>query len=93
MELQSTKFTLNGRDWLRGLLMAVGSAIFTGLTTSLSSGKIGANDLKIAGIAGLGAGAVYIGKNFFTNDVKTAQRTIDEAVEKELKKKEAQQLR
>lgn len=92
MELQSTKFTLNKQDWLRGLLMAIGSAVFTGLTTSLSSGKIGANDLKIAGIAGLGAGAMYIGKNFFTNDIKTAQKTIDKAVEKAIKKEELQQL-
>lgn len=83
MSLPSNKFSLKKRDWLRGLLVTVGTAFLTGITTSLMNGALpGSDQLKVAGIAGLGAGATYITKNWFTNDVPAAQKTITEAQEK-----------
>ncbi len=79
----SKKFSLTAPDWLKGLLVSVGSSIVSGLIVGLNSGHVNAGTLKTAGITGLSAGLTYIAKNFATNDVAAAQKTIDEAIQKE----------
>lgn len=85
--MESTKYKLTGRDWLKGLLMAVGTAFFTTLTASLNSGALPTlPQLKACSIAGIIAGLFYVGKNFMTNDVPAAIKTLDKAAPEQLTK-------
>lgn len=61
----SSQFTLNIRDVLRGLLIAVLSPVFTVLLTSLNAGAL-TFDWKAIGVVALSAALSYIAKNFFT---------------------------
>lgn len=81
--LPSNKFTLHARDFLKGLLMAFGTAFFTTLTASLVSGSMpNIVQIKFAAIAGVSAGIFYISKNFFTNDIPIAEKILEEAHQK-----------
>jgi hypothetical protein len=61
----SKQYTLNLRDVLRGLLIAVITPVFTILGTSLNAGSL-TFDWKTIGIVALGAALAYITKNFLT---------------------------
>lgn len=59
---------LNLADLGKGVLIAVGTVILTGIATSLQAGKLPTtSELGVLVIAGLGAGAAYLVKNIFTN--------------------------
>lgn len=77
--MKSTRWKLHLGDWLKGLLVTIGTTALTTLGQSLAGGKINAASLKLAGIAGGAAGITYITKNFMTNDVKAATKTIEKA--------------
>ncbi len=68
--MKATTFgTLSWKDSLKGLIVAIGTALITGLMQSLQSGQLpvtGAQLMPIALAAG-SAGLAYIGKNFLTN--------------------------
>lgn len=82
--MQSTRFSLQWRDILKGLLVAFGTAFLTSLTQSLNSGTMPTlAQLKISAIAGVSAIVIYLTKNFFTDDVKVATKTLDDANKKQ----------
>ena len=75
--------------------MAFGTAFLTTLTQVLNSGELPtAAQLKISAIAGISAILFYLLKNFFTDDVKVAEKVIVEAKEQQVKdiQKEADKL-
>lgn len=61
----SKQFSLNGKDLLRGLLVAILSPIFTILIESLNQGSL-TFDWKAIAAVGLSAGLAYLLKNFLT---------------------------
>jgi hypothetical protein len=65
---KSKFFTLNARDFFRGLIVAVGTAIGTGVAAILKTGQIpDSSDMQTIGTAGAAAGVAYLTKNLFTN--------------------------
>lgn len=58
----SKKFSLLGRDYWRGALIAAGTAIFTTIGTVIENGSFVFNWTQIA-ISGIAAGAFYLFKN------------------------------
>ncbi len=81
--MKSTLFTLNWRDFIKGLVMAVVVPVLVTIQESLSAGNI-VFDWKTIGISSLAALVGYLLKNFLTNDVKSAQKTLEVAKEKEV---------
>lgn len=75
------RYSLKLRDWLKGLLMAVGAPVLTFIIDSLNEGELTLNWRKLAVVA-ISAGLMYLLKNFFTDDVKTAVKVLDEAEKK-----------
>jgi len=72
-------FTLSVQDWIKGLIMAVGVAVFSIIETSVSAGIFTFN-LTTVWHAALAAIVVYIGKNFFTPAPKTIE--VDKSITK-----------
>ena len=67
----SNLYTLDFKDLLKGLIVAIGSAVVTTIQTSLQSGSLDFN-WQLIGTAALGAGIANLGKNFFTSaSIKT----------------------
>ena len=67
----SPLYTLDFKDLLKGLIVAIGSAVVTTIQTSLQSGSLNFN-WQLIGTVALGAGIAYLGKNFFTSaSIKT----------------------
>lgn len=61
-------FTLGLRDIAKGFLVAMLTAIITGLGTVLQNGTIPTEtELKNLVLIGLSAGIAYLGKNLLTN--------------------------
>lgn len=65
----SSLFSFNVRDLVKGFLMAIIGVVITGLYTSVQAGSFPLTWIEWAPIVkvGLGAGLAYILKNFFTN--------------------------
>jgi hypothetical protein len=61
----SKLFAINWNDFLKGLIMAVGGAVFTVIENSIEANNFTFNWTNIWHIA-LGAFVLYLGKNFFT---------------------------
>lgn len=61
----SKQFTVNWRDWLKGLLMAVIGAALSPVLESLNAGVF-MIDWKHVAAGAITAGAAYLLKNFFT---------------------------
>jgi hypothetical protein len=61
----SNLYSIDLKDLLKGLIVAVGSAIVTTIQTSLQAGSLSFN-WKLIGTVALGAGIAYISKNYFT---------------------------
>jgi len=67
----SPLYSLDFKDLLKGLIVAIGSAVVTTIQTSLQAGSFDLN-WKLIGTVALGAGIAYLGKNFFTpSSIKT----------------------
>lgn len=66
---QSKFFSLKARDFIKGFIMAVITAIAMGIYTSIDSGTFppDAAGWKTMLLTGLGAGISYLIKNLFTN--------------------------
>lgn len=60
------QYTLNYRDLLRGLLIAVITAVLTSALDALNVGGIDNLNWKSIGVIGLTAGISYLVKNYFT---------------------------
>ena len=82
--MQSTRFSLQWRDILKGVIIAFGTAFLAVLTQSLNSGTLPTMvQLKVSALAGVSAIIVYLTKNFLTDDVKSATKTLEEADKKQ----------
>ena len=66
---QSNFLSLNGKDFLKGLLMAVLVPIFTIVQQSLEAGVLTFN-FKAIGIAAVAGALGYLAKNLFTSNQK-----------------------
>jgi len=64
--MSSTYLSLNKKDFIKGLLMAVLTAVISVVYTSIESGSLEFN-LKSVVIAALSAALAYIMKNALTN--------------------------
>ena len=61
----SSLFSLNFKDFGKGLLVAVGGAVIAAIETSVQAGTFSFDWKAIGGVA-LAAGLSYLAKNFFT---------------------------
>lgn len=61
----SKQFTVNWRDLVKGLVVAIVTPILATVQQSVSAGTLTFNWSLIA-ISGISAGVAYLGKNFFT---------------------------
>lgn len=69
---------LKTKDFLKGLLISVGTAVLVVIQQSLSAGAL-TFDWKAIGMAAAGAAVTYLLKNYFTDDVKEAKKTLIKA--------------
>lgn len=76
--MKSTKWTLQLRDFLKGLLLAVLSPIVPIIIQSISKGVFTLDWALIKTIA-IGAFSAYLMKNLPQDDVKQAQKIVDDA--------------
>lgn len=83
--LPSTQFTLKVRDFLKAALLAVVVPVLVVVQASLSAGELTFNWKQIGTVA-LSAFVAYLAKNFLTNDVPVAEKTIQEAQTKQIEK-------
>jgi len=79
--LPSTIFTLKVRDFLKGLIMAVGTPVLYMVQELIPNWPL--NPIEKAGLSAL---VTYLIKNFFTNDTATAVKVVQEAQEKKIEK-------
>lgn len=84
--MQSTKYTLNARDFIKGLLIAGGVPALLIVQQSIAAGEMVFN-WRTIWMAAVGGFVTYILKNYLTNDVKEAQVTLIKAQEKEVENK------
>jgi len=75
-------FTLNWRDFFKGLILAVIVPVLVTIQTSLAAGNV-VFDWKAIGISSVAALIGYLIKNFFTNDIPVAEKILTEAKAKE----------
>lgn len=64
--MNSSIFTLNTNDFIKGLIMAVLSSVITVIYQTVEAGSL-VFDWKAIGIIALTSGLAYIMKNLFTN--------------------------
>jgi hypothetical protein len=64
--MQSTFLTLNSKDFLKGLVVAVLTTVITIVYTSIQAGSLEL-DWKSIGLTALSSALAYIMKNLFTN--------------------------
>jgi membrane protein implicated in regulation of membrane protease activity len=76
----SKQFSLNINDFLKGLLMAVGTPVIAILISSLQSGSFNF-DWKMIGTVALSSALVYLSKNFFTPSAIVVKDASDKQVE------------
>lgn len=62
--IEKKQFTLQGRDWLKGLLMAVLTPAIVIIQQTISEGQL-TFDWQTIGMAALAGGLAYLSKNLF----------------------------
>lgn len=62
--IEKKQFTLQGRDWLKGLLMAVLTPAIVIIQQTISAGQL-TFDWQTIGMAALAGGLAYLSKNLF----------------------------
>jgi len=77
--MNSSLFTLNSKDWIKGLVVAVLTAVITVVYSTIQTGTL-VLDWKAISIAGISAALAYITKNLLTN-------SSDQFLTKEVNKK------
>ncbi len=80
----SNQFTLNIRDFLKGLVVAVIVPALLAVQQAITNQT--PIDWKLLGGVALASFIGYLIKNFFSNDIPAAQATINEARKKEANK-------
>ena len=74
---KSTRFTLAFRDYGKAFIMAIGVPVLTFILDSLKAETF-VFDWKKLGLIAVSAGVAYLVKNFFTDDIKTAENVLTE---------------
>ena len=88
IEVTSKKYRLNGKDFLKGLFMAVGGGVLMAMQQSMEAEAV-VLKWKAIGMAGLASGVTYLIKNYFQpaqvkHDIsEEQQKTIDKATQPE----------
>jgi hypothetical protein len=77
--MNSSLFTLNSKDWIKGLVVAVLTAVITVVYSTIQTGTL-VLDWKSISIAAISAALAYITKNLLTN-------SSDQFLTKEVNKK------
>jgi len=83
--MNSSLFTLNSKDWIKGLVIAILTAIITVVYNTIQTGAL-VLDWKAISIAAISAALAYITKNLLTNS--DDQLLTKEPVKKEIAKEE-----
>jgi len=83
--MNSSLFTLNSKDWTKGLVIAILTAIITVVYNTIQTGAL-VLDWKAISIAAISAALAYITKNLLTNS--DDQLLTKEPVKKEIVKEE-----
>lgn len=78
--MKSTRFTVKLRDWLKGLIMGVGTPVLYLLQELIPNYPLTPIE-KTA----LSAFVAYMLKNYFTDDIKAAEKIIEKAKANEKK--------
>lgn len=76
--LISGKFSLKTKDFLKGLLIAIGTSVLVVIQTSIEQGEFTFKWKTITMVA-IGATITYLLKNFLTDDTKEAVKTVENA--------------
>lgn len=76
--MKSNALSLNARDFLKGLVMAIMVPVLLIIQQSLEAGTLTFNWGQI-GMAAIAGAVAYLLKNYFTNDVPSAVKTIEKA--------------
>lgn len=79
--MKSDRFSINWNDFLKGLILAVIMPVLTIIQQSISNGELTFN-WRLIGLTAAGAFVAYIIKNFFSDNVKAAQNTLEAAAKK-----------
>jgi hypothetical protein len=73
--MKSTFLSLNWRDFIKGLIVAVLTPIIPIVQQSITAGTL-ILDWHVIGLAAAGGFVAYIVKNFFTDSTKEAVKTL-----------------
>lgn len=82
--MKSTMFSLQTRDFLKGLIMAALIPVLLVIQQSIAAGDL-VFDWKAIAMAAIAGFVGYLLKNFLTDDTKVAQKILQEAKAKEIK--------
>lgn len=75
--MTSTQFTLNSRDFFRGLIMATIIPVLVVIQQSIAAGDLVFN-WKSIGMAAIAGFVGYLLKNFLTDDTAAAVKTLQD---------------
>lgn len=85
MNLPSTALSLNVKDFLRGLILAILAPVLLAIQQSIAAGEVTLN-WRTLGLTAISALVAYLIKNFFTNSVGQAENTLQDAQQKVIDK-------
>lgn len=78
--VSSRQFTLNLNDFWKGLIMAVGGAVFQIIVDTINSGSL-TFDWAVIGKTALAAAIAYLAKNFFDKPKVVILNPTDQQVD------------
>lgn len=64
-EVTSKRFALNVKDFLRGMLIAMGTSALVVVQSAVDAGSLATVNYKVVIWAGIGGGVTYLLKNYF----------------------------
>ena len=80
--MKSDRFSLNWNDFLKGLIVAVIMPVLAIVQNSIAEGELTFN-WRLIGLTAIGGLVAYLIKNFLTDNVKSAEKTLEAAAKKE----------
>ena len=80
--MNGDRFTINWNDVLKGLIVAVILPVLAVIQNSIANGELTFN-WKLIGLTAAGGFVSYLIKNFFSDNVKAAENTLEAAAKKQ----------
>lgn len=77
------RYQLRARDFIRGALMAVLTPVLYTIQASIANGELTFN-WRTIGMTAAGGFVAYLLKNYFTDDVKASEKTLQQAAPEKL---------